>query len=156
MGGQSPIYDLSSLIPHPFDKSAPPDPARPTGNLIGSGDAFDRNQPLFQLVELQPRIPSYPREFVAGSKSGSKSANSHFSAPLPAGSTSQAAQFIVDGHSVGHNLTLGPRITEKKSEKWRWYGCFGGGSAYFNASDRLHFFQASACGRDMSHLVPQA
>jgi len=48
------------------------------------------------LVGLQPRIPSYPREFVAGSKSGSKSANSHFSAPLRAGSASQTAQFNVD------------------------------------------------------------
>ena len=25
-----------------------------------------------------------------------------------------------------------------------------GGTTYLNASDRLHFFQASACGRDMS------
>src|SRR5208282_2361702 len=59
-------------------------------------------------------------------------------------------RFIVDGRIVGHNLTAGPRITEKNNEKRRLYGRFGGGSAYFNASDRLHFFQASACGRDMS------
>jgi len=97
----------------------PFDPARRAGNISDSGDAFDRNQPLFQLVELQPRIPSFPREFFAGSKSGSKSSNTHFSAPLRIGSTSQTAQFIVDGRSVGHNLTVGSGITEKKNEKRR-------------------------------------
>ncbi len=102
------------------------------------------------LVDLLPKTPCFPREFLGVSKSVSKSANSHFSAPLRAGSTSQTAQFIVDGGCVGHDFTLGSRITEKKNEKRRYYGRFGGGSAYFNASVRMHFFQASACGRDMS------
>src|SRR5208282_1837662 len=46
-------------------------------------------------------------------------------------------------------------MTEKRIEKRRYCRHFGGGSAYFNASGRMHFFQASACGRDMSHLIPQ-
>ncbi len=102
------------------------------------------------LVDLLPKTPCFPREFLGVSKSVSKSANSHFSAPLPARSASQTAQFNVDRRSMGHHLTLGPRITEKKNKKRRYFRHLGDGSACFNASVRLHFFQASACGRDMS------
>src|SRR5208282_1919753 len=41
-------------------------------------------------------------------------------------------------------------MTEKRIEKRRYCRHFEGGTTYFNASGRLHFFQASACGRDMS------
>src|SRR5208282_1435575 len=41
-------------------------------------------------------------------------------------------------------------MTEKRIEKGRWHRHSVAGSAYFNASDRLHFFQAGECGRDMS------
>jgi len=71
------------------------------------------------LVDLLPKIPCFPREFLGVSKSVSKWANSYFSAPLPARSTSQTAQFNVNGRSVGHNLTLVRRITKKKNEKRR-------------------------------------
>jgi hypothetical protein len=49
----------------------------------------------------------------------------------------------------GQPLTLipGPLMTEKRIEKWRSFRHLRDGSAYFNASDRLHFFQAGASGR---------